>query len=78
MEQRVKSSRPSFQRGDIKAIILAVVLGIVFLYAAHTKYPDLWHYTNANFGPEWDCTYKAVFCVKRVPAKSVNQTAPSN
>jgi hypothetical protein len=49
----VKPSRPYFQRGDIKAVVLAAVI-VAFSLWVYFKYPD-WR-SPSGFGPEWQCT----------------------
>ena len=66
-----------FRRGDISAIVLAVVLGTFWLYTYFNR-PD-WS-PPSGFGPEWRCTDRGVrgggpdFCIKKPLANSALQT----
>lgn len=59
--------------GDVAVIVIAVALGGYFVFAA--GFPHVLD-RNQGFGPEWDC--QRDFCVKRPPANSASETAPSN
>jgi len=69
MKQRLLS----LKRGDIKAIVISLILGIFFLFAAF-KFPDAFRTTG--FGPDWNCSSKGSMCIKKPSANSNDRTAP--
>jgi hypothetical protein len=64
----------TLRRGDIRAIVIAIVLAAFYIFVAE-KFPHAFD-RYRGFGPEWDCS--TGFCFKRPPLNSSSETAPSN
>jgi hypothetical protein len=81
MTEREHQTMRKFRRGDIPAVVLAIVLGTYWLYT-YFKRPD-WH-APSGFGSEWQCTGPGArsaapdFCIKKPPVDPANQTTPPN
>ena len=64
----------TLRRGDVKVIVIVVVLGALYIFAAE-KFPRAFD-RYRGFGPEWDCSSQ--FCFKRPPLNSPSGTVPPN
>jgi hypothetical protein len=64
----------TLKRGDVRAIVIAIVLDALYIFTAE-KFPHAFD-RYRGFGPEWDCS--SGFCFKRPPLSSSSGTAPSN
>ena len=77
--RQMRRSRLSLKRGEIPAVVLAVVLAAFFLFV-YFKYPD-WR-RPTGFGPEWECSGVgkggASFCLKKPPADPASKTTTPN
>jgi hypothetical protein len=74
--------RPPPSRGEIIAVVVCAVIGVIFLFAL-TKFPQLgWGWVgHSGFGTDWDCVptpQSEQVCIKRVPASPPNKATPSN
>jgi hypothetical protein len=62
---------PGLRKGDVTAIIFAVVLlASVFIFTTLVKLPNLAPTWSNGFGPEWDCTSVGKgepVCIKKPP-----------
>jgi hypothetical protein len=70
-----------FRRGDIPAVVVALLLSSFWLYM-YFEHRD-WR-PPSGFGPEWKCTESGArgggpdFCIKMPPENAASQTTTPN